>query len=505
VVTISVGAADASARPPQITSSFRTRAVAWAPITAPALLALALGIWGLDRGSMYGGEEASYWAAKLPVHDLFRMLGNIDAVHGLYYLLMHFVLWFGGGEVLLRIPSVLATAGAVALTAATGRRLGASTLVMVVAGLLLAVTPMVNQYAQSGRSYAIDLFAVAATGYVLLWALDAPTWRRWLPYGALVTFSGYMHEMTTLMILAHGVTLLVSRQRRSTLGRWALTCVAALAALAPLILISAAQVGQLAYVRAASLHSVYLLARCLFGPSPIAVAVIAGLVLIGVLGTHRSDGVVTLQQLAVPLLLVPPTALLSESAIAHPLYAGPRYLMFCLSAAALLAATGIDRVVRRWRPSAKWAAGVLVVALVLGLNWPTQLLLRTPAGHLQDMAGAARFLGTHAVPGDGVLYVPAGMGLAPLGYPDDYRDVTAIARAESPEEAANLYGSPLPMAQVRLNMRARSRIWVVGRTSSRRVGYRGDVEMAVLHHRFQLAQRAYFPGVNVALWTRRRP
>ena len=58
-------------------------------------------------------------AVQRPFGQLLRMLGNIDAVHGAYYVMMWVVVRLGGtGELVTRLPSALAMAGA----AAAGRR-----------------------------------------------------------------------------------------------------------------------------------------------------------------------------------------------------------------------------------------------------------------------------------------------------------------------------------------------------------------------------------------------
>ncbi|MYR58532.1 hypothetical protein GTY54_20600, partial [Streptomyces sp. SID625] len=70
-----------------------------APAALPAALALALGLWGIGRrDSMWRDESVTHQVAHRSLGDLGRLLGHIDAVHGLYYLLMHavFALWDGG-------------------------------------------------------------------------------------------------------------------------------------------------------------------------------------------------------------------------------------------------------------------------------------------------------------------------------------------------------------------------------------------------------------------------
>ncbi|UTO68135.1 glycosyltransferase family 39 protein [Streptomyces rapamycinicus] len=128
---------------------------------------LGLGLWGLDRGTMWRDESATYQMARRTLPQIRDALGTVDAVHGLYYLLMHPVLALRPSEVTLRLPSVLAAMAATALVAALGCRL-ARPRVGLWAGLLYATTPVVTHYAQEGRSYALVAASAAAATYLLV-------------------------------------------------------------------------------------------------------------------------------------------------------------------------------------------------------------------------------------------------------------------------------------------------------------------------------------------------
>ncbi|MBU3871258.1 glycosyltransferase family 39 protein, partial [Streptomyces sp. 4503] len=128
---------------------------------------LALGLWGLDRGTMWRDESATYQMARRSLPQIRDVLGTVDAVHGLYYLLMHPLLALHPSEVTMRLPSVLAAVAATALVAALGCRL-ARPRVGLWAGLLYATTPVVTHYAQEGRSYALVAAGAAWATYLLV-------------------------------------------------------------------------------------------------------------------------------------------------------------------------------------------------------------------------------------------------------------------------------------------------------------------------------------------------
>ena len=102
-----------------------------------------LGVWGLARDSSMGNDEvATRWAALLSLHQLGRLLRHVDAVHGLYYLIMHGWMAVGTSPAVMRIPSVIAMVVAVALTVIIGRRLTGSGWAGLFAGLIVALTPV---------------------------------------------------------------------------------------------------------------------------------------------------------------------------------------------------------------------------------------------------------------------------------------------------------------------------------------------------------------------------
>src|SRR5215470_9062444 len=102
-------------------------AAGWAQVVAAAAGMAGLGVWGLARGSAMGNDEvASRWAARLSLSQLARLVRHVDAVHGLYYLLLHGWTAIGTSPALLRVPSVAAMVAAAALLVVLGRRLTGS-------------------------------------------------------------------------------------------------------------------------------------------------------------------------------------------------------------------------------------------------------------------------------------------------------------------------------------------------------------------------------------------
>ncbi|HEX7994165.1 MAG TPA: hypothetical protein VF506_09595, partial [Streptosporangiaceae bacterium] len=85
----------------------------------PPVAALLIALFRITGPSFWRDEAATIAAVKRPLGDLIKMLGNVDAVHGAYYLMM----WpiehvLGPGELVLRLPSAIAVAIGAAFVAA---------------------------------------------------------------------------------------------------------------------------------------------------------------------------------------------------------------------------------------------------------------------------------------------------------------------------------------------------------------------------------------------------
>ena len=101
-------------------------------------------------------EAASLLSAQRSFDSLFTMLGHVDAVHGLYYVLLH--LWIGvagTSPFAIRLPSAVATGLAAAAVAWMCGRLGSRRLALL-AGIVAAVLPRLTFAGEEARSYATD-------------------------------------------------------------------------------------------------------------------------------------------------------------------------------------------------------------------------------------------------------------------------------------------------------------------------------------------------------------
>ena len=513
-------------------------AARYAPPTAAAAAMTAAGLWGLTRDSAMGNDEVvSRWAALLSLRQLAHLLRHVDAVHGLYYLLLHGWMAVGTSPTVMRIPSVIFMAAAAAMIAVLGRRLTGSGWAGFFSGLLMALTPVITYYAQTARSYALVFACVIAATLALLHAMAAEQAaaprsrlvRRWLVYGALVTVGGYLNELSLLVLAAHAVTVLLARYGRRTAAHWAVAAAAGAVLVAPLAALSVRQRGALGPIPRPGLHDVWVLYHDYFGATVVAPVLLAACAVIALLpprGWRRrqggdvaesdskpepawwSSGGISLPSVAAPLLVVPAALLVLESLVGAHLYVD-RYVLYGEAGAALLAGAGMYRL-GQWlagrarRRTLVWVPGVAVCVCALLLQLTPLQRVRTPGVRLFNFGGPAFYFEAHSRPGDGVMFFNAFFRKARLGYPTQYRKPSDFALAVSPAVANPFRGIDKPFTAVRPLMLSRQRIWVVGlRPSAKLPAGLLREESLVLQHDFtRIAARGY-RNVWVTLWLRR--
>ncbi|MCX5375901.1 hypothetical protein [Streptomyces sp. NBC_00091] len=389
----------------------------------PPLTAVLLGLWGLPRGpgggSMWRDESTTWQVAHRPLGGLWELLGQVDAVHGLYYLLMHgvFVVW-DGGLWALRVPSVAGTALAAAGVAALGHRLAGERAALI-AGTAYALLPPVQMYAQEGRSYALVAAAV-------IWATYLMLRERWAAYAVVLLLGCWLHEFAVLALLAHAFTAW-----RAPGWRWAAGAVAA--GLLPLALVSVRQAqAQLGWLGRPSWQD-----WAAYGVLVAAVALMA-----------RGAADRELVRVAVPLALLPPGLLMAVSLV-HPWYVD-RYVLYALAGPALLAGARLAGA-RGWWP---WAlAAALLVPCGVWSAW-----LRTPESRKDDVLAVAAAVRERARPGDAVLFMPSRRREWLLSSPGVYGGLRDVALERTPARSRTLQGTELPPERIREALLASPRV-----------------------------------------------
>ncbi|MFF0445880.1 hypothetical protein ACFYT4_05590 [Streptomyces sp. NPDC004609] len=457
----------------------------------PVALMLVVGLWGITReGTLWGDEAVTYEMARRTVPEIWRTLGSVDAVHGLYYLLMHGLFAvFGPGLVPLRLPSVLGmclTAGGVALI---GRRL-AGPRAGLLAGLVVPLLPVVQRFAQEGRSYALVCGLVTWGTWLLLK-------RSWAAYAVVMLTACLLHEFAVLAVVAHGVTVRrgvpharpepgpggaddpltsgpggdvrdardardprasgpavpagpavpsgarrvsgvpgprarLALSRRGTRGLprgWLVAAGCVTAGLAPLALFSTTQSSQVEWIGRPGVPEV------------------VPFLLIALLGRAcaRTEGGSAVRAVALPLLVVP-TALLMAVSFVHPLFVDRYVLPYVIGLALLLGAV-LDRY---W--SGLLAVATAAAALItLAVHGPH---LRSPDSRKNDVGAVAAAVDEIARPGDGLLFTPARRRVWTLAHPEPFRRLGDVSLGRSPRSSGTLFGVEAPPPLIRARMLA---------------------------------------------------
>src|SRR5215831_11413432 len=372
-------------------------------IAAP-VITFAVMLWGISAPSYWKDEADTVSAVSRSLPQLIRLLGHVDAVHGIYYLLLWPVARVAGtGEFATRLPSALAMAAAAVGVVAIGRRLGSSRAGLY-AGLVFAALPVISMQGHDARPYIMVTAAAVLASYLLVRAAGDPRPHWFTTYASSLVLLGYLHLFGLLLIPAHAISLAgLRRGARRPEGAacrepgrvfhadplirgwlWAVT--AAVIAVVPLVALGWAQRGQIWWITRPGVHDAGALIISLGGGSAACTALVW---LLAGIGTNRRR----LTWLAAPWLVLPPATLLAVSQI-RPIY-NLLYVVFCFPAVALLVGAGLAAL--------GWPGRAAVLALILALVMPAQLAIRVPGsgGPLRD---AAQLLTTHEHPGDAVIY-----------------------------------------------------------------------------------------------------
>ncbi len=433
----------------------------------PPVLALLISLIQINSPSYWRDEAATLAAIKRPLGDLIKMVGNVDAVHGAYYLMM----WpiehvFGPGELVMRLPSAVAVAVGAAFVAATGRRL-ISPWAGLAAGLIYAILPVTSRYGQEARSYAMVMTVAVIASYLLVRALAAEPdrQRHWLAgYAASIAALGILNIFGLLLVPAHAVTMTLYCRRalrepalRKLAIGWLMAVAAGVVIASPLLVLGYQQRGQIAWLgvntSSSGLNTLFSLSGSYLVTTTLLIIIVAALVLSTEVSRAKRLAAWPwrLAQLSLPWLIVPPLLLLVASTV-QPVYTS-RYILICIAPLALIGGAAIASYGR--------VVGTIAVGIVLIAGAGIQVGQRTESGHYDDILAVDRIVATHARPGDVVLYTNPNAETFGAAYPFGLAKLPNIALKQGPIPSGTLAGTNLPNAAIRARLKHAKRVWVV--------------------------------------------
>jgi len=433
----------------------------------PPVAALLIALFRITGPSFWRDEAATIAAVKRPLGDLIKMLGNVDAVHGAYYLMM----WpiehvLGPGELVLRLPSAVAVAIGAAFVAALGRRL-ISPWAGLAAGLLFAVLPAISRYGQEARSYAMVIAVAAIASYLLVRTLTAESQRqrRWLVgYGVSIAVLGILNIFGLLLVPAHAVTMALycrrgfreQAPRRLALG-WLIAAAAGVVLASPFLVLGYQQRGQIAWLgvntSSSGAGTLFSLSGSYLVTTSILIVIAVALVLSTEMSREkrRADWPWSLAKLSLPWLIVPPLLLIAASTV-QPVYTS-RYILLCIPAIALIGGAAIASYGK--------IVGAIALGLVLIAGAPTQISERAQAGHYDDILAVDRIVAAHARPGDVVLYTNPNAESFGAAYSFGLGKLPNIALKQGAIPSGTLAGTHVSITALKSRLQHVKRVWIV--------------------------------------------
>lgn len=414
------------------------------------VFAAAVSLCGAGRPSFWYDEAATISASySRSLSQLWHMLGSVDAVHGLYYLLMHgWFQLFPPTEFCSRVPSGLAVGGTAAGVVVLGRQLS-SGVVGVTAGIVCAILPRTTWAGIEARPYALSMMAAVWLTVLLVYATRRAGNWVWLSYGAALALSITLDVYLILLVPVHAIYVCVFAGRRNVWSPFLVTSVLTVCAMAPFLFTVVGQAHQIRWVAPIGHRTIedvaiqqYFERNPLFAMATVAV-VVAATAVWRCTSAHLSQGDRQLLIVATAWLVIP-TVLIVLWSLVHPIYT-PRYLTFTAPAIALVLGVCIAAVAVK-----PWVATALIVvfAVVAAPNY-----IRTQrdsyAKYGMDYSQVADLIAAKAASGDCLLvndtvsFMPAPMRPLLAARPDAYRKLDDLTLWERATERNDVFDTNL--------------------------------------------------------------
>lgn len=407
------------------------------------VLAVVIGLGGAACPSFWYDEAATISASYgRSLGELWRMLGNVDAVHGLYYLLMHgWFQIFPPTEFWSRAPSGLAVGGAAAGTVVLGKQFSSRT-VAVSSGLICAFLPRTTWAAIEARPYALSMMAAVWLTVLLVAAMRRDGRWIWLSYGVAQVMSVVLDMYLVLLLLAHFVFVCAFRRRQAL--RFAITSLLAGLAVTPFMATAMGQLRQIQWVPTIGYRTFEDVAvQQYFERSTPFTALSALIVATAIVMWRFASATVAKTErqlliLSAAWMAIPTTVIVAWSAFVHPIYT-PRYLCFTAPAMALVLGVCTGAVAAK-----PWVAAGIVSLFAVAAAPNYVRAQRGPyAKYGMDYSQVADLITAQAAPGDCLLvndtvtFMPAPMRPLMAARPGTYRkliDLTLWQRATDRNE-----------------------------------------------------------------------
>jgi len=435
----------------------------WTPTVPRAgipLAAAAVGGSGVLVGAAWAGnpsvwfdEAATLSAVRRPRGEVLDLVGHVDAVHGLYYLLAQGWTNLAGDSVTsLRLLSALGLGVTAALTVRLTDRLSTPPAALA-AGVSVVVLPGISWAGVEARSYAWSAALAVLSTHLLVLARHRRRLRSWVAYAVVLTTANWLFLFSAVMIAVHGIALFLA-DRRLPRG-WVAAAASATAATIPLVWLAYGQRNQISHIDL-SLSEVavrVLGAETFTGPGfrshgrgvwigvgTVTAVLVTGVVASGVLRRRRLG---PHDRFLLPLVwtwaMLPPLAIAGPNLWGAQLYQ-VRYLTYAVPAVAILVGVSLSAYAGLRR-------NVLAAALVLTVV-PALLLHHLPSAKSgEDYRGLAALAETWSV--DAVVFSGPGSRGIKVAYPASFHGTEDLILRRTATASDTLFGVNAPPRSLR--------------------------------------------------------
>ncbi len=435
---------------------------------AVAALTTAISAAGASRPSLWFDEGATISAsASRSLPQLWQLLGHIDAVHGLYYLVMHgwFTL-FAPTELWSRAPSCLAVGAAAAGVVVFTKQFGTRTTALC-AGVVFAVLPRTTWAGIEARPYALSAAAAVWLTVLLVAAVRRDRPWLWLLYTLAVVLSILVNINVVLLVPVYAVTVAVLRPGRNAALWWALSSAVAVGSMTPFMFFAHGQIRQVAWISRVNWHNILDVAQHQYFDNSVPFGILAALVIVAAVvarlaGRSAPGGEVgRLLRICVAWMVLPTAVSLIYSAVSKPVYY-PRYLIFTAPGMAVVLAVCVVTVARR-----RVALTVVLVAFAVAATPNYLFSQRTRyAKEGWDYSQVADVVTAHAAPGDCLLldtvfWAPGPIRALPATRPAAFRDLVDVGRGPRAAQHGTLWDGQMWVWQVTDRLKKCRAVWTI--------------------------------------------
>ena len=472
---------------------------AWVTLTA---YSAALMIAFIDSRSVWLDEAISVSISSLPYHEMLAILRHVDAVHGLYYSLLHVWLYLGHGAIAIRLLSaVFACLATLAIGTLAKSMFGEPAAPAAVA--VLATSEFFLFYADEARGTALALLACSLAALSL--------WRAIRQRSAVYVFAAvlcavgavYANFVSVLFLAALCTSLIVVRlNRNATLIAIGAVAATVIASVPLLLLIQANSLGQIDWIVRSNLLALFNFGAGILGGDGepgrlgrachlLEAAAVLTLMMIGIIGGWSSREARPPVIMATSWFVLPLALGVAVDHFIQPILL-TRYFSFALIPAALLAGNGLVRIARTTGPAAVYA----IVAMLALLSMHDLSMLQR-----EDWRSVNQLLSRDARPGDGiVLWAP--LSITPFEYAAHETSDVSPARVAYPNGPLIDdvdFPHPLPGFTRTLSQRFK-RVWFI--ESHEQGGTESLGPFASLPRYYAHASEQFFPQIRGVMYSR---